>query len=191
MPKEAFLMKEQHASQLSTLGVIDRRDFLKLAGAFGLSVTALEALFAQQEVAFAASQDITAGLVGSWGFDEATGTSAADASGSGNTATLSGQPTWTVGKVKASLLFDGKGTSVDIRKNVLATNGSYSVAAWVQLTSTSGWATAVSQDGTNVSGFFLQHTDPNAGNDGGIVANFGQQLPRQPGPGHGQIQREQ
>ena len=163
-------MKEQHASQLSTLGVIDRRDFLKLAGAFGLSVTALEALFAQQEVAFAASQDITAGLVGSWGFDEATGTSAADASGSGNTATLSGQPTWTVGKVKASLLFDGKGTSVDIRKNVLATNGSYSVAAWVQLTSTSGWATAVSQDGTNVSGFFLQHTDPNAGNDGGKFA---------------------
>jgi len=170
MPKEAYVMKEQHASPLSTMGVMGRRDFIKFAGALGLSVGAIEALFAQQGVALAAAQDVTAGLVGYWGFDEASGANANDTSGNGNNATLSGGPNWTVGKVKASLHFDGKGATVDVHKNVLNIGGSYSVAAWVQLTNNGNWATAVSQDGTNVSGFFLQYTNPSAGNDGGKFA---------------------
>jgi hypothetical protein len=41
---------------------------------------------------------------------------------------------------------------------VLNTGSSYTVAAWVTLSNTSGFHTAVSQDGTNVSGFYLQYT---------------------------------
>jgi len=170
MPKEVYLVKEQQASPLSTLGLMGRRDFIKFAGALGLSVGAIEALFAQQEVALAATQDITTGLVGYWGFDDASGTTAKDISNGGNNATLSGGPLWTVGKVSAALHFDGKGTTVDTHKNVLNTSGSYSVATWVQLTNDSNWATAVSQDGINTSGFYLQYTSPSAGSDGGKFA---------------------
>ncbi len=46
---------------------------------------------------FAASP--TTGLVGYWNFDEQTGTTASDSSGSGNNGTLVNGPTWTAGKV--------------------------------------------------------------------------------------------
>ena len=46
----------------------------------------------------------------------------------------------------------------------------FSVAAWVQLASLNNWATAVSQDGANVSGFYLQCTSPSAGSDGSKFA---------------------
>ncbi len=163
-------MKEQQASPLSTLGTMGRRDFIKFAGALGLSMGAIEALLTQQGVALAAAQDVTAGLVGYWGFDEANGANANDTSGNNNNATLNGNPTRTVGKVKASLHFDGKGTTVDTNKSILNTGGSYSVAAWVQLANDGNWATAVSQDGANVSGFYLQYTNPAAGADGGKFA---------------------
>ena len=38
------------------------------------------------------------GLAGAWGFNEGTGTTTADSSGNGNTATLVNGPTWVAGK---------------------------------------------------------------------------------------------
>lgn len=47
-----------------------------------------------------------AGLMAAWGFNEGSGTSAADASGNNNTATLLGGPAWAAGKYGNALSFD-------------------------------------------------------------------------------------
>jgi hypothetical protein len=47
---------------------------------------------------------------------------------------------------------------VDTGRALLDTTGNYSVAAWVKLDSLGGFATAVSQDGSADSGFFLQYS---------------------------------
>lgn len=144
---------------------VHRRDFLKMAAALGISAVTLDALFSSH-TAFAAAP----GLVGYWPFDDGSGTVATDTSNGNHNGTLNGGPGWDTGKIGTALSFDGQGTTVDINHSVVDTSGSFSVAAWVQLASTSNWATAVSQDGTNVSGFYLQYTSPSAGADGGKFA---------------------
>ena len=47
------------------------------------------------------------GLVGAWGFDETSGTTAADASPSANTGTISGATRTTAGRFGRALSFDG------------------------------------------------------------------------------------
>ncbi len=49
---------------------------------------------------------------------------------------------------------------------MLDTSKDFTIAAWVQLNNAANWASAVSQDGTNVSGFYLQYTNPNIPNGG-------------------------
>ena len=46
------------------------------------------------------------GLVAAWGFDEGSGTTTADASGSGYTGTLANAPVWTAGKFGSALQFN-------------------------------------------------------------------------------------
>lgn len=52
------------------------------------------------------SADITSGLIGYWKYDEASGTTAADSSGSGNNGAVNGAR-WTAGNVNNALSFDG------------------------------------------------------------------------------------
>lgn len=47
------------------------------------------------------------GLVGAWGFEESTGTTAADASGKGNSGTINGPLHTAAGKYGSALIFDG------------------------------------------------------------------------------------
>ncbi|WP_160145620.1 glutaminase domain-containing protein [Dictyobacter aurantiacus] len=98
------------------------------------------------------------GLVGYWPLDDASGNQVADLSGNGYHGELKNGPVWMSGKIGAALAFQGTNTSVDIGQSVLDTSKSFSVAAWVQLSDLSNWHTAVSQDGTNISGFYLQFT---------------------------------
>lgn len=56
---------------------------------------------------FIVKADMTTGLVGYWNFNEGSGTTANDSSGSGNNATLMNGPTWTTGRVGQGLNFDG------------------------------------------------------------------------------------
>jgi hypothetical protein len=112
--------------------------------------------------------DVTSGLVAYWPLNDVNGSVATDYSGNGNNASLSGHPTWTVGKIDASLRFTSNTQNVSTTSGVIDTSQSFSVSAWVQIESLSSFATAVSQDGSNVSGFFLQYTaaaanDPNSG----------------------------
>lgn len=163
-------MQEQQPFSLPSMGPVGRRKFLKLAAALGISASSLEFMFGQPQLALAATQDITSGLVGYWALNEGSGSNAGDSSGNGHSGSLSGGPTWTTGKSGAGLSFNGSGTSVAISGSAVNTSSSYSVAAWVQLNNLNNWSTAVSQDGSNVSGFFLQYTSPSGGTDGGKFA---------------------
>lgn len=76
--------------------------------------------------------------VGHWGLNEGTGTSTADASGSGLTGTLVNGPTWTPGKAGAAVGFDGENDYVEI-PHAPALNGyPLTVAAWIKTVSTTG-----------------------------------------------------
>ncbi len=94
-----------------------------------------------------------------WTLDDGSGTTATDAVG-GADGTLVNGPTWTSDAVQGGgLSFDGSNDYVDVGTNVIDTSSSYSVAAWVKLDShANGWQTAVCQDGTEVSPFYLQYS---------------------------------
>ncbi|AYG79021.1 Extracellular exo-alpha-L-arabinofuranosidase [Streptomyces hundungensis] len=114
--------------------------------------------------AFAASRTGTAASalpspVAHWSFDEAAGTTAADGSGHGHTLTLVDGAKWGAAKSGAAALDVSAGGSATTPGPVVDTARSFSVAAWVRLTGTTGYQTFVSVDGAAVSGFYLQLRD--------------------------------
>lgn len=151
-------MKEQQFSwPFSAFSRVGRRKFLKMGAAAGLSAAALETWLTRPGVASAEAP----GLIGYWPFDEGSGSSVLDVSGNGNSGQINGA-TWTGGRVGKALSFNGSSNTVDIHRSVVSTSASFSVAAWVQVANLNAFHTAVSQDGNNISGFFLQ-TTPGAG----------------------------
>ncbi|GAB3892655.1 hypothetical protein GCM10029964_067810 [Kibdelosporangium lantanae] len=96
---------------------------------------------------------------GHWRLDEGTGTTTADDSPDARSATLVQGATWTDGVVGThGVMFNGVDGAVDVPNQVIDTGQSFTVAAWVKPTAATGFRTAVSVDGTNISGFFLQKT---------------------------------
>jgi glucose/arabinose dehydrogenase len=79
------------------------------------------------------------GLVAAYGFNEGTGTTVADASGNGNTGTISGA-TWTAsGKYGSALSFNGSGARVTVNDSAsLHLTTGMTIEAWVYPTTTSG-----------------------------------------------------
>jgi alpha-L-arabinofuranosidase len=95
-------------------------------------------------------------ISGSWRLDEGAGSTAADGSAGGHDGTLTGGAGWTAGVVgPAAAHFDGTSGYIDTPASIVDTTQSFSVAAWVRSAAT-GFRTAVSVDGEQVSGFFLQ-----------------------------------
>ncbi len=79
----------------------------------------------------------TTGLVGKWMFEEGSGPTARDASGRGNTGTLSGT-SWTTGKIGNGLSFNGSSDFVDLGNPSsldLSTANKFTLSAWVYPTS--------------------------------------------------------
>jgi hypothetical protein len=104
-----------------------------------------------------------------WAFDESSGTSAADSSGNGHTATVTGGAFTTGSKVGShALSLSGSSQYAEASGAVVDTSASFTAAAWVKLNSVSGYQTILSIDGTNTSAFYLQL---NAGNGGKFVFN--------------------
>lgn len=95
------------------------------------------------------------GLVARFPLDDGGGTSAADVVG-GHTATAAGSVTWGTGYAGGCAVLNGGylATSTPL----VRTDQSFSVAAWVLLTGTAGFATALSQDGAQASGCYLQYS---------------------------------
>jgi len=93
-----------------------------------------------------------------YSFDDGTGTTAADVSGHGNTLTLGSGASWASGHIGSNAIL-ANGTATGNATNaspVVNTAQPFSVSAWVNLNSTSGYQTIASIDGANVSGFYLQ-----------------------------------
>ncbi len=96
-------------------------------------------------------------LTGHWTFDEGSGTTAADSSGGGHPLTLQGGATWASGVVGANALsVNGSQQYAQSAAPVIDTTQSFTVSAWVYLNNVNGYQTFVSQDGSQISGFFLQ-----------------------------------
>jgi RHS repeat-associated protein len=89
---------------------------------------------------------------GWWRLNASAGTDVVDASGGDNTATASGV-TWSGG----AGVFNGTSSVATTAGPVLDTTKSFTVSAWVKVTGTAASQTAVSQDSTTNSGFFLQY----------------------------------
>jgi Concanavalin A-like lectin/glucanases superfamily len=82
------------------------------------------------------------GLVGAWSFDEASGTNAADASGSGNAGTVSGA-TRVAGKYGGALSFDGVNDWVTVNDSNSLDINRMTLEAWVRPSGVSDWRTVL------------------------------------------------
>lgn len=111
-----------------------------------------------------ARQDLLVGFppsqqdpVASWTLDEGAGTIAHDGAAT-HDLTLAGGPSWVPGESGTALQFDGRTQYGLTSGPVIDTTGDFTVSAWVRPDATGAFETAVSQDGTSTSGFFLQYS---------------------------------
>ena len=100
-------------------------------GSYTLTVEAVRDI-AGNPIVVPVSEDYeyTSGLVGYWKFDEATGSTAFDSSGSGHHGTLINEPTWTSGKLGGALSFNGTYNYVEIGAQDIASP--WTVSLWVE-----------------------------------------------------------
>lgn len=96
--------------------------------------------------------DVTSGLVGWWKLDEAAGTTAADASGSGNPGTLTNGPTWqsTGGKIDGALSFDEVNDYVGVASSASLNVTRITMAGWGYKTvaNTANWSNMITRQYT-------------------------------------------
>jgi hypothetical protein len=88
------------------------------------------------------------GLVAAFGFDEGSGSSVVDASGNGNVGVVNG-PVRVAGRFGGGLRFAGSfGNAVVVPSSASlnSVSSAFTVSAWVNLTSTSGWRTVVMRE---------------------------------------------
>jgi uncharacterized protein len=78
-------------------------------------------------------------LVAHYRFDESSGTSAADASGNGRAATLTGG-TWVSGRTGNAVRLTGSGDHVTLPTGILAGATAFTIACWVRLDTATAWA---------------------------------------------------
>lgn len=95
-------------------------------------------------------------------FDAFHGTTAADTTGSGNTATLLGgadwAPSWDAADGDSALTLNGSGAYAEVPRPVINTSQSFTVSAWVNLATVDDNAyVAASIDGNQASGFYLEY----------------------------------
>lgn len=92
-----------------------------------------------------------------WSFDEGTGTTAADSSGNGHTATLGAGVSWTGGRYGGhAVALDGTTAGTVVSAGPTADTGhSFSVAAWVRPSSVTGAPDILSVRGANIAAYEL------------------------------------
>jgi hypothetical protein len=98
-----------------------------------------------EEIARDMSTMVVSGLVAAYGFEELDGTTAGDASGSGNHGTIEGA-TRTGGRFGQGLAFDGIDDLVTIPAAATLAGARVTVEAWLYPTELSGWRTAVMKE---------------------------------------------
>jgi len=73
-------------------------------------------------------------------FNETSGTTAADASGNGKNATLSGTAAWAGGKAGNGLSLNGGTASASLPAGVVSSLNDFTISTWVKVTTISDWA---------------------------------------------------
>jgi glucose/arabinose dehydrogenase/PKD repeat protein len=114
------------------------------------------------------------GLVGEWGFNEGTGTTATDSSGRGNNGTTTGT-TWSgSGRYGGALSFNGTSSQVTVPDaNSLDLTTGMTVEAWVNPTTSANWRTVVLKEDRAASDlvYALYSAEPGAGPGGWVRIN--------------------
>ena len=100
-------------------------------------------------------------LVGAWGFDEASGATVQDASGTGNAGTISGATRTASGRFGGALTFDGVNDWVTVPDAAsLRLSGAMTLEAWVYPTAAGGaWRTAIMKERGSDLSYALYATD--------------------------------
>jgi hypothetical protein len=95
-------------------------------------------------------------LAGRWQMDSVTSSVTPDSSGNNNAGTVSGPYSLVPGKAGLALQLDPAVGGVTTQRSAFDVTKSFSVSAWVNLTSTSGTQSFVSLPAGQVSNFYLQ-----------------------------------
>jgi hypothetical protein len=107
----------------------------------------------------------TDGLVGAYSLNETSGLTAADASGQGNTGSLTNGPTWTTGKIGGALNFDGSNDFVSVADAAsLDLGNTGTMEAWVKLDTLGRWHSILAKGSANndaVHNYALEVTNTN------------------------------
>lgn len=102
---------------------------------------------------------LNSGLVGYWGLDDGSGTSATDSSTNGNTGTLTNSPTWTTGQIGGAVNFDGTDDHITAgAPTSLNMTGAMTVSAWIYPETFGGGGgkgRIVDKDGNATTGFIF------------------------------------
>ena len=116
------------------------------------------------------SMSATTGLVAAYGFDEGTGTTVTDASGNGNTGTITSATWAATGKFGKALQFNGTNAVVTVPNAAsLQLSAGMTLEAWVNPSSvTSKWRDVIYKGNDN---YYLEATSTNASKpDAGMIA---------------------
>jgi hypothetical protein len=106
----------------------------------------------------------TATQAGAWSFNETSGLTAADSSGKGHPATLTGGAVFGPGgHAGGQLTLNGTAAVATTGAGVLRTDQSFVVSAWVRLSNVDGEYTVASVDGDNTAGFELMFEPDDGG----------------------------
>nr|WP_233566893.1 LamG-like jellyroll fold domain-containing protein [Cohnella endophytica] len=89
-------------------------------------------------------------VVAQYLFNETSGTTGADASGNGKTATLSGGITWAAGHAANSVNFNGTNGYGSLPTGIVSGLNDFTIATWVKVNNTSNW-TRIFDFGTGTS----------------------------------------
>jgi hypothetical protein len=90
-----------------------------------------------------------------WLFNEGSGTTAADSSGNGYTATLENGAAWAAGRSGSSVLFDGTDDDVLLPADIVASLSDFTIATWVYWTNTSKNWTRIFDFGTGTGRYMF------------------------------------
>jgi hypothetical protein len=103
-------------------------------------------------------------IVANYFFNETSGTTAADSSGNGKNATLSGGATWVAGHAGNALSLNGSNAYGSLPTGIVSALNDFTVATWVKVDASTNW-TRIFDFGTGTStSMFLT---PKAGSSGG------------------------
>ena len=117
-------------------------------------------------VVVANSQQI-AGLVAAYGFEEGAGATASDASGNGNTGSVSGATWTTSGRTGGALSFDGNNDFVSVADAAsLGLSTAMTLEAWVYPTAASGWRNVIMKETGSDLAWALYSSSPSSRPEG-------------------------